>query len=60
MASAAHATGSNTMATTDITVLGGDGSAEATTSAGDSAKALAAAVNTDTASTGVKAIAHTH
>ena len=59
MASAAHATGSNTMATTDITVLGKDGSAEATTSAGDSAKALAAAVNTDTASTGVKAIAHT-
>jgi flagellin len=59
MASAAASAATATMSQTNITVLGKDGSATAATSAGDSAKVLAAAVNTDTASTGVKAKAHT-
>jgi flagellin len=52
-------TATNTVSSTGVTVLGRLGSAAATTVAGDSAKALAAAVNTDTSSTGVKASAHT-
>ena len=59
MASAAAATATATMASTGFTVLGKDGSAAATVTAADTAKALAAAVNVDTADTGVKAAAHT-
>jgi flagellin len=59
MASAAAATATATMASTGFTVLGKDGSAAATVSAAATAKALAAEVNVDTASTGVKASAHT-
>jgi flagellin len=47
------------LTSTGFTVLGKDGSAAATVSAAASAKTLAAAVNTDTSSTGVKATAHT-
>lgn len=42
-----------------LTVLGRLGSASADVTAGDSAKSLAAAVNTDSSTTGVKATAHT-
>jgi flagellin len=49
----------NTVAQTAVTVVGRLGSAEAAVTAGSSAKTLAAAVNTDTSSTGVKATAHT-
>ena len=59
MASAADTTATATMASTGFTVLGKDGSAAATVTAADTAKALAAAVNVDTADTGVKAAAHT-
>jgi len=59
MASAAATTATATMASTGFTVLGKDGSAAATVTGGDDAKALAAAVNVDTADTGVKAAAHT-
>ncbi|MDA8830656.1 flagellin [Planktomarina temperata] len=58
MASAAETTATATMASTGFTVLGKDGSAAATVTAEDTAKALAAAVNVDTADTGVKAAAH--
>ena len=59
MASAADTTATATMASTGFTVLGKDGSAAAAVDAEDDAKALAAAVNVDTADTGVKAAAHT-
>ena len=59
MASAAATTATATMASTGFTVLGKDGSAAAAVTAADDAKALAAAVNVDTADTGVKAAAHT-
>ena len=59
MASAAATTATATMASTGFTVLGKDGSAAAAVDAEDDAKALAAAVNVDTADTGVKAAAHT-
>ena len=59
MASAADTTATATMASTGFTVLGKDGSAAATVTGGATAKALAAAVNVDTADTGVKAAAHT-
>ena len=59
MASAADTTATATMASTGFTVLGEDGSAAAAVDAEDDAKALAAAVNVDTADTGVKAAAHT-
>ena len=59
MASAAATTATATMASTGFTVLGKDGSAAATVTGGATAKALAAAVNVDTADTGVKASAHT-
>ena len=59
MASAAATTATATMASTGFTVLGKDGSAAATVTGGATAKALAAAVNVDTADTGVKAAAHT-
>jgi flagellin len=52
-------TATNTLTETGITVLGRLGSASAGVTAGDSAKSLAAAVNTDSSSTGVKASAHT-
>jgi flagellin len=52
-------TATNTVAQTAVTVVGRLGSAEAAVTAGSSAKTLAAAVNTDTSSTGVKATAHT-
>ena len=56
---AASTTATNTLTETSITVLGKDGSAAAVVTAGDSAKSLAGAVNTDTSSTGVTAKAHT-
>ena len=56
---AASTTATNTLTETSITVLGKDGSAAAAVTAGDSAKSLAGAVNTDTSSTGVTAKAHT-
>ena len=59
MSSAAATTATATMASTGFTVLGKDGSAAAAVTAEDDAKALAAAVNVDTADTGVKAVAHT-
>jgi len=59
MSSAAATTATATMASTGFTVLGKDGSAAAAVDAEDDAKALAAAVNVDTADTGVKAAAHT-
>jgi flagellin len=59
MASAAETTATATMTSTGFTVLGKDGSAAATVTGGATAKALAAAVNVDTADTGVKAAAHT-
>jgi flagellin len=49
----------NTLTSTGFTVLGKEGAAEAAVTAGASAATLAAAVNTDTSSTGVKASAHT-
>jgi flagellin len=52
-------TATNTVAQTAVTIVGRLGSAEAAVTAGSSAKTLAAAVNTDTSSTGVKATAHT-
>jgi flagellin len=52
-------TATNTLTETGITVLGRLGSASAAVTAGDSAKSLAAAVNTDSSSTGVEASAHT-
>jgi flagellin len=52
-------TATNTLTETGITVLGRLGSADAAVTAGDSAKSLAAAVNTDSSSTGVEASAHT-
>jgi flagellin len=52
-------TATNTLTETGITVLGRLGSASADVTAGDSAKSLAAAVNTDSSLTGVKASAHT-
>ena len=59
MASAAANSDTATMTSTGFTVLGKDGSAAATVTGGATAKALAAAVNVDTADTGVKAAAHT-
>ena len=59
MASAAATTATATMASTGFTVLGKDGSAAAAVTGGATAKAMAAAVNVDTADTGVKASAHT-
>ena len=56
---AAANTATNTLTSTGFTVLGKEGSAAATVTAGASAKTLAAAVNTDTTSTGVKAVANT-
>ena len=56
---AASTTATNTLTGTSITVLGKDGDAAAAVTAGDSAKLLAGAVNTDTSSTGVTAKAHT-
>ena len=56
---AASTTATNTLTETSITVLGKDGTAAAAVTAGDSAKLLAGAVNTDTSSTGVTAKAHT-
>ena len=56
---AASTTATATLTETSITILGKDGSADATVTAGDSAKLLAGAVNTDTSSTGVTAKAHT-
>ena len=58
-AAATATTATNTVAQTAVTVVGRLGSAEAAVTAGSSAKTLAAAVNTDTSSTGVKATAHT-
>jgi flagellin len=57
--SAAAAVATNTVVSTGFTVLGKAGSAVAAVTAGASAKTLAAAVNTDTTSTGVKAVANT-
>ena len=56
---AAATTVTNTLLSTGVTVLGKDGSADAAVTAGASAATLAAAVNTDTSATGVKASAHT-
>ncbi|XXK35464.1 flagellin [Rhodobacteraceae bacterium nBUS_22] len=56
---AASTTATETITETSITVLGKDGSAAAAVTAGDSAKLLAGAINTDTSSTGVTAKAHT-
>jgi len=52
-------TATNLVDDTGATVLGKGGSAEATYLAGSSAAQVAAAVNADTPTTGVKAIAHT-
>ena len=52
-------TAATDLISTGFTVLGKEGSAAATVTAGASAKTLAAAVNTDTTSTGVKAVANT-
>lgn len=56
---AAATSATHTLTSTGFTVLGKDGSAAAGVTATASAKTLAAAVNTDTSSTGVKATAHT-